>query len=311
MTMTSEQAGAAAETTTTTPLLSVRDLDVRYEGTVSLFRRKKPPVVRGVSFDLAAGETLGLVGESGSGKSTTGRAILRLLPVAGGSIEFDGKNITEFGRRTPLSYRRDVQAVFQDPSMSLNPRQPVSDAVTSALQRHGLGDRVERRRRAEEAFDHVGLLKQHLDRYPSELSGGQQQRVAIARALVLKPRLVVCDEAVSALDLSTQNQILTLLSELQVETGVSYLFIAHDLAMVRHMCDRIAVMKSGALVELADAEELFTHPRHPYTRRLLGATPSDHPEGRDRRRMIRAKYAHLRELDDELDAAVALPDELE
>jgi peptide/nickel transport system ATP-binding protein len=308
MTLTSEQASAHG-LTATAPLLSVRNLDVRYEGAVSLFRRSKPPVVRDVSFDIAAGETLGLVGESGSGKSTTGRAILRLLGVAGGSIEFDGKDITEFGRRTPLSYRRDVQAVFQDPSMSLNPRQPVSDAVTSALQRHGLGDRAERRRRAAEAFDHVGLLKQHLDRYPAELSGGQQQRVAIARALVLKPRLVVCDEAVSALDLSTQNQILTLLTDLQAETGVSYLFIAHDLAMVRHMCDRIAVMKAGQVVELAESEELFTHPRHPYTRRLLGATPSEHPEGRESRRAKRAKYAHLRELDDELDAAVSLPDE--
>jgi len=302
--MTSEKA-AAARTTGAAPLLRVRDLDVRYDGVPSLFRKRKPPVVRGVSFDIEHGETLGLVGESGSGKSTTGRAILRLLGVAGGSIEFDGKDITEFGRTTPLSYRRDVQAIFQDPSMSLNPRQPVSDAVTSALKRHGVGDAAERRRRAAEMFDHVGLTKSHLDRYPAELSGGQQQRVAIARALVLRPRLVVCDEAVSALDLSTQNQILSLLSELQAETGVSYLFIAHDLAMVRHMCDRIAVMKSGELVELAEAEELFRAPQHPYTRRLLGATPSDHPDGREARRAKRARFAHMRDLEDELDEKAA------
>jgi ABC-type glutathione transport system ATPase component/ABC-type dipeptide/oligopeptide/nickel transport system permease subunit len=271
------------------PLLSVRDLALSY-GTVGLLGAKPKPIVEGVSFDIAPGETLGLVGESGSGKSTTGRAILRLLPVADGVIEFEGTDITTFGHSTPLSYRRQVQAVFQDPSMSLNPQQPVSYALTAALARHGIGDRAEREHLAEQAFAQVGLQNDHLSRRPAELSGGQQQRVAIARALVLRPKLVVCDEAVSALDLLTQQQIIELLAQLQAETGISYLFIAHDLGLVRNISDRIAVMRSGRLVELADAEELFEYPAHPYTKRLLGATPADHPEGREERRQTRMAY---------------------
>lgn len=272
------------------PLLRVRDLSIAYSNP-GLFSRKATCVVEGVSFDIAPGQTLGLVGESGSGKSTTGRAVLRLLPVQSGLIEFDGTDITTFGRRTPLSYRRQVQAVFQDPSLSLNPKQPVSFALTSALARHGVHDRKERARRVREAFDQVGLQQAHQNRFPSELSGGQQQRVAIARALVLKPRLVVCDEAVSALDLSTQSQIINLLMDLQDETGVSYLFIAHDMGIVRHISDTIAVMRSGELVELAEAESLFDAPQHSYTRRLLGATPADHPEGRQQRRRVRQAFA--------------------
>ncbi|MCC2033233.1 ATP-binding cassette domain-containing protein [Microbacterium allomyrinae] len=272
------------------PLLELSDVAVSYE-TAGLFGRTRKNVVEGVSFDIHPGETFGLVGESGSGKSTIGRAILRLIAPSGGSIRFAGDEVTAFGRRTPLSYRREVQAVFQDPSMSLNPRQPVSMAVTAALARHGIGDRAERRRRTEEVFDHVGLTRLHLDRYPAELSGGQQQRVAIARALVLNPRLVVCDEALSALDLSTQNQIINLLVDLQAETGVSYLFIGHNLEIVRHISDRIAVMRLGRIVELSDAEELFERPRHPYTRKLLGATPATHPEGREARRAVRNAFA--------------------
>lgn len=271
------------------PLLEVTDLCISYDA-ASMFRRRRD-VVHDVSFDIRPGETFGLVGESGSGKSTTGRAILRLLDPTSGSIRFDGVEVTGFGRRTPLAYRRDVQAVFQDPSMSLNPREPVSRAVTNALRRHGLGDRAERTRRAEESFDQVGLTRAHLERYPTELSGGQQQRVAIARALALHPRLVVCDEALSALDLSTQNQIIELLIDLQRDTGMSYLFIGHNLEIVRHISDRIAVMRLGEIVEAAPAAQLFDHPRHPYTRKLLGATPASHPEGRDQRRAIRRKYA--------------------
>ncbi len=273
----------------TTPLLEVADVSISYDS-LSLFR-KPQNVVHGVSFDIRPGETFGLVGESGSGKSTVGRAILRLLQPTAGSIRFDGVEVTEMGRRTPLSYRRDVQAVFQDPAMSLNPRQPVSMAVTNSLKRHGLGNRNERERRAAEAFDHVGLTRAHLDRYPSELSGGQQQRVAIARALSLSPRLVVCDEALSALDLSTQNQIINLLVDLQIDTGMSYLFIGHNLEIVEHISDRIAVMRLGEIVELAPARQLFEHPQHPYTRKLLGATPATHPAGRDLRRHIRSQYA--------------------
>ncbi|MDT0143193.1 ATP-binding cassette domain-containing protein [Microbacterium sp. PRC9] len=272
------------------PLLEVTGLSISYEAR-SIFRKERRNVVEDVTFDILPGETLGLVGESGSGKSTVGRAILRLLAPSAGSIRFDGTEVTTLGHRTPLAYRRDVQAVFQDPSMSLNPRQPVSMAVTSALQRHGLGNAAERARIAAETFDHVGLTRAHLERYPSELSGGQQQRVAIARALVLKPRLVVCDEALSALDLSTQNQIINLLVDLQAETGMSYLFIGHNLEIVRHISDRIAVMRLGRLVEFADAARVFDDPQHPYTRKLLGATPAQHPAGRDERRAVRAAFA--------------------
>ncbi|UOQ61921.1 dipeptide ABC transporter ATP-binding protein [Leucobacter rhizosphaerae] len=271
-------------------LLRVQELALSY-GAKGVWGKAPAPIVEGVSFDIGSGETLGLVGESGSGKSTTGRAILRLLPIAGGSVAFEGVDITTFGARTPLSYRRDVQAVFQDPSMSLNPQQPVSNALTAALARHGIGESAEREHLAEQAFAQVGLTNDHLARRPAELSGGQQQRVAIARALVLKPKLVVCDEAVSALDLLTQQQIIELLADLQEETGVSYLFIAHDLGLVRKISDRIAVMRSGRLVEFADAEEVFQHPSHPYTRRLLGATPADHPSGREDRRRTRRAYS--------------------
>ncbi|MGP6169990.1 ATP-binding cassette domain-containing protein [Microbacterium sp. A204] len=278
-------------TPVTDPLLRVRDIAIEY-GTSSLFGRRPTRVVEDVSFDIGRGQTLGLVGESGSGKSTTGRAILRLLPIAEGTIEVDGVDISSYGARTPLGYRKQVQAVFQDPSMSLNPKRPAAFALTEALARHGISDRRERARVTQDAFDQVGLQRAHLERYPTELSGGQQQRVAIARALVLKPQLVVCDEAVSALDLSTQSQIINLLVDLQQETGVSYLFIAHDLGIVRHISDRIAVMRSGRIVEIADADDLFERPEHPYTKRLLGATPADHPRGREERRLTRVAYAH-------------------
>lgn len=269
-------------------LLSVRDLTVGYETKAGLFGgRRLVAAVEGVSFDLGQGETLGLVGESGSGKSTTGKAILRLARVMAGDIVFDGVDITTWGERTPLSYRADVQAVFQDPSSSLNPRHLNSHAIEAALRRHGVRSRKELQRRTLEAFDMVGLPSDHLNRFPNELSGGQQQRVAIARALVLRPRLVVCDEAVSALDMSTQGQIINLLEELQRETGVSYLFIAHDLGLVRHISDRVAVMERGRLVELAETEQLFEKPQHDYTKRLLAATPAAHPEGREERRAER------------------------
>lgn len=270
------------------PLLEVRELTVGYETSGGVFaRRRTVPAVEGVTFDIHAGETLAFVGESGSGKSTTGRAILRLLPIMGGSIRFDGQDLSEWGSRTPLAYRRQVQAVFQDPSASLNPRHLVSHAIEIPLRRHGITDRKEVRARMTRAFELVGLGSEHLNRFPNELSGGQQQRVAIARALVLEPRLVVCDEAVSALDMSTQGQIINLLADLQDETGVSYLFIAHDLGLVRHIADRVGVMSSGRLVELAETEQLFTAPQDPYTRRLLEATPAATPEGRDERRRQR------------------------
>nr|WP_184948147.1 oligopeptide/dipeptide ABC transporter ATP-binding protein [Planomonospora venezuelensis] len=254
------------------------------------WRRRPAVAVDAVSFDVRPGETLGLVGESGSGKSTIGRAILRLVDAASGTIHFDGLDVTALGHRTPLAYRREVQAVFQDPMSSLNPRHAVSQAVTTSLRRHGLGDRAKRAEVAAAAFERVGLSPAHLDRYSTELSGGQRQRVAIARALALEPRLVVCDEAVSALDVSTQSQIVNLLADLQESTGVSYLFITHDLRVVRHISHRIAVLHAGRLVELAPARLLFESPKHPYTRSLIAASPTTHPEGRERRRARRANY---------------------
>ncbi|MEV0612257.1 ABC transporter ATP-binding protein [Nonomuraea sp. NPDC050404] len=272
-------------------LLDVRDLTVGYEAGRALGRRRRKIVaVDGVSFGLRPGETLGLVGESGSGKSTIGRAILRLVDVTGGSIHFDGLKVTAPRRSTPLAYRRAVQAVFQDPMSSLNPRHVVAGAVTASLRRHGLGDRAERAQAAAAAFERVGLSPAHLNRYPGQLSGGQRQRVAIARALALEPRLVVCDEAVSALDVSTQSQIVNLLADLQGSMGVSYLFITHDLRIVRHLSHRIAVLLAGRLVELAGTGSLFESPKHPYTRALLAASPTTHPDGRERRRARRAGH---------------------
>jgi ABC-type oligopeptide transport system ATPase subunit len=283
--MTGEHAAAAGS------LLEVRSLSVGYEAPAGfLGRRKVVPAVEDVSFTIAPGETLGFVGESGSGKSTVGKAILRLVPPMAGQIVFDGRDVAEDGPRPPLAYRRDVQAVFQDPAASLNPRQLVSHAIETPLRRHGVTDRSEIRSRTLEAFEMVGLTRDHLQRFPNELSGGQQQRVAIARALVLRPRLVVCDEAVSALDLSTQGQIINLLGDLQEATGVSYLFIAHDLGLVRHIAHRVGVMSAGRLVELAETESIFESPVDPYTRRLLGATPASHPEGRDERRARRQAF---------------------
>jgi ABC-type oligopeptide transport system ATPase subunit len=273
---------------TAKPLLEVNGLVAGYEKSAGLLgRTQRIAVVKDITFDIRPGETLAMVGESGSGKSTTGRAVLRLIPATAGSIIFDGQDLSAWGSRTPLSYRRDVQAIFQDPGASLNPRHLVSHALEAPMRRHGITERQEMRSRMREAFEMVGLTAEHLGRFPAELSGGQQQRVAIARALVLKPRLVVCDEAVSALDLSTQGQIINLLADLQAQTGMSYLFIAHDLGLVRHIAHRVGVMNQGQLVELAETEELFTNPQNTFTQGLLDATPASTPVGRDERRARR------------------------
>ncbi|MGO1543424.1 MAG: ATP-binding cassette domain-containing protein [Gulosibacter sp.] len=270
------------------PLLRVRNLVAGYPKQANIFGGTKiVPAIHDLTFDIHRGETLAFVGESGSGKSTTGRAVLRLLPVASGSIEFEGQDIAQWGRRTPLDYRKQVQAVFQDPSASLNPRHLIAHSIELPLRRHGVSSAKERRRKIDWAIDMVGLQRDHLNRFPNELSGGQQQRVAIARALVLDPKLVVCDEAVSALDLSTQGQIINLLADLQDETGMSYLFIAHDLGLVRHIADRVGVMNQGHLVELGETESLFKNPQDEYTKRLLDATPASTPIGRDARRAAR------------------------
>lgn len=279
------------QTVTEQPLLQVRDLTVSFGGGRSLFGKSEPLIaVDSLSLHVNRGETVGLVGESGSGKSTTARAVLRLVEAAEGSIHFDSKDVTAFGKKTPLWYRKSVQAVFQDPASSLNPRHIVSQAVTGTLRRHGVASKAERTDLAREAFERVGLLPAHLDRLPSELSGGQQQRVAIARALALHSDLVICDEAVSALDLSTQAQILNLLGDLQDSSNLSYLFIGHDLGVVKDICDRIVVMYLGRVVEVADKAVLFSHPKHPYTRSLLAATPASHPDQRDKRRARRAAH---------------------
>lgn len=269
-------------------LLEVRDLTVTFGGN---WRKNPVTAIDGVSFDLMRGETLGIVGESGSGKSTTARAILRLVEVASGTVRFRAQDALYPIRKVPLSYRRSVQAVFQDPASSLNPRHTVGRAVEDSLRRHGVSKKNgERQSVLLRAFERVGLTAAHLDRLPSELSGGQQQRVAIARALALNSEVVICDEAVSALDLSTQAQVINLLDGLQAESDLSFLFIAHDLGVVRDICDRIVVMYLGRVVEVGTREQLFGHPRHPYTRALLAATPASHPDGRDGRR--RRRLAH-------------------
>ncbi|MEU5980044.1 oligopeptide/dipeptide ABC transporter ATP-binding protein [Streptomyces sp. NPDC047315] len=279
------------------PLLSVENLTVRYPlGRGLTGRPRMLTAVRDVSFTIAAGKTLGLVGESGSGKSSIGRAILRLAPISGGRVVFDGQDVARFGRRTPSSFHRDVQVVFQDPLSSLNPRQTVATTLGQAMARHRRMSSVERHRETEEWLDRVGLSAHHADRYPHELSGGQRQRVAIARALATRPRLIVCDEPVSALDVSTQSQVINLLKELQRDLRVSYLFIAHDLEVVRHMSDDIGVLYLGGLAESGPADRVHRTPAHPYTQTLLASTLLADParqKSRSARRRALAADAEL------------------
>ncbi len=257
-------------------LLAVRDLVVRFPGRSGFLQRGRPPVqaVRGVSFHLERGETLGLVGESGSGKSTTARAVLRLVEPTSGSVRFDGAEVGRMDRADLRRFRRRAQIVFQDPYGSLNPRVRVGSALEEVLRVHGIGDsRHGRRRRVAELLERVGLPAGHGERYPHEFSGGQRQRIGIARALAVEPDLLICDEPVSALDVSVQARILNLLTDLQAELGLTYLLIAHDLAVVEHMSDRVAVMYAGRIVETAGADALYRGPRHPYTRALIAAVP--------------------------------------
>lgn len=263
----------------TEPLLRVRDLRVQYRGGGMLaVGRSTVTAVDGVSFDVAAGETFGLVGESGSGKSTTGRAILRLAEISGGSIEFGGEDVTRMGRRALLGYRSEVQMVFQDPWSSLNPRRRIKDILADPMRRHGVVSSAKECRAAvADLMDQVGLASYFGERFARELSGGQRQRVGIARALAVRPRLIVCDEAVSALDVSTQAQVMNLLLDLQKQLGLSYLFIAHDLSVVHHMSHRVGVMDAGSLVEVGEADQIYRDPRHPRTRALLEAEPLPDP----------------------------------
>ncbi len=249
--------------------------------------------VDGVSFEIEEGKTLGLVGESGSGKSTTGYCILQLLKPTAGSIRFQGEELTELGREAIRKMRREMQIVFQDPYSSLDPRMTVGDIVSEPLEVHGVGSRRNRRARVRELLDVVGFNPDYENRYPHEFSGGQRQRVGVARALALNPSLIVCDEPVSALDVSIQAQILNLLKDLQRDFGLTYLFISHDLAVVRSMSDHIAVMKDGKIVETGPADDVYETPKHEYTRALLTAVPVPDPRKMRERRVERRKLHHV------------------
>jgi oligopeptide transport system ATP-binding protein len=243
-----------------------------------------------VSFHVNAGETLGLVGESGSGKTTTGYCVLQLLKPTSGTVLFQGQDLTKFKKGGLRHVRRELQVVFQDPYASLNPRMTVGDIVSEPLVVHDIGDRSSRRRSAEQLLEVVGFNPDFINRYPHEFSGGQRQRIGIARALALNPSLIVCDEPVSALDVSIQAQILNLLKDLQAEFGLAYLFIAHDLAVVRTMSDRIAVMNRGKIVEEGPAEEVYSNPQDPYSQALLAAVPIPDPRRMRERRAERRKH---------------------
>lgn len=264
-----------------TPLLRVTDLVKRFPITSGIiFQRTIGMVhaVEGVSFDIKEGETFGLVGESGCGKTTTGRCILQLYRPTSGSVLFEGRELTEVSGKDLQDVRRDMQIVFQDPYASLNPRMTVGTIVAEPLTIHRIGTRLERKERVKELLDLVGLNPQFTNRYPHEFSGGQRQRIGLARALALSPKLIICDEPVSALDVSIQAQILNLFEELQNELGLTYLFIAHNLSVVKHISDRVGVMYLGKMMEIAPSEELYANPVHPYTTGLLGAIPIPDPQ---------------------------------
>jgi peptide/nickel transport system ATP-binding protein len=274
------------------PLLEVRGL-VKHYASPRRWWRAPPAVVRavdGVSFALGRGETLALVGESGCGKTTTAKSVLRLVEPSAGSVRFDGEELIGLDARRMRERRRDLQIIFQDPYASLNPRLTAAEIVAEPLRNFpfdgATGTARTRRERAAWLFDKVGLRPEALDRYPHEFSGGQRQRLGIARALALRPKLIVCDEPVSALDVSVQAQVINLLTDLQAEFGIAYLFVAHDLAVVRHISRRVAVMYLGQIVEIADRDTLFSAPRHPYTEMLLAAAPQPDPRRRPRRVLL-------------------------
>jgi peptide/nickel transport system ATP-binding protein len=271
-------------------VLNVTNLDVTYPA--KGFRKEGFKALHSVSINIAQGETLGLVGESGSGKTTLGRAILGLAPVTAGSIEFLGDDITQVNRKKRRELSRDMQVVFQDPYTSLNPSMEIGQILAEPLQIQGM-EAAAAKKRIAELLDQVGLPSDSLQRLPREFSGGQRQRVAIARALALSPKLIVCDEPVSALDLTTQARILDLFLQIQKDTGVSYLFVSHDLDVVRHISHRVAVMYKGEIVEQGPAGKVTVKPEHPYTQRLLMASPVPDPDRQAKRRDERRKLIDL------------------
>src|SRR5262245_3191227 len=274
-------AGALPQSAAERPLVEVRGLTMHFpisEGIVLTRKIGDVKAVDGIDFSIGRGETLGLVGESGCGKTTTGRCILRLERPTAGEVLFDGQDVTRMERRDLLALRRRMQVIFQDPYSSLNPRMKVGDIIAEPIKVHGVEPDAGRRRdKVRDLLSVCGLDPKFADRYPHEMSGGQRQRVGIARALALDPEFIVCDEAVSALDVSIQAQVVNLLEDLRERFGLTYLFIAHDLSVVRHLCQRVAVMYLGRIVELADSDELFGNPLHPYTQALLAAVPVPDP----------------------------------
>jgi len=284
------QPGPASTTTAEETLLDVRNLVMHFPLTKGIILQRKVGAVHavdGVSFTIRRGETLGLVGESGCGKSTTGRAILQLYRPTSGQVLFEGQDLTRLGGEQLRRMRRKMQMIFQDPYASLNPRMTVGSIIAEPLEIHGLARGKEKQERVAELLRVVGLNPYFANRYPHEFSGGQRQRIGIARALAVNPSFIVCDEPISALDVSIQAQIINLLEELQDEFGLTYLFIAHDLSVVRHISDRVAVMYLGKIVELASRNELYENPLHPYTKALLSAVPIPDPTiERKRERII-------------------------
>jgi len=270
---------------TEAPLLTVENLRTHFPVRTGILQRVTGHLkaVDDVSFEIREGETLGLVGESGCGKTTVGRTILRLIPATGGRVVYKGRNIFELSAAEMRRLRREIQIIFQDPVGALNPRMRVGRIVGEPLQVHGIASGDELRTRVEDLLERCGLWRKAADRYPHEFSGGQRQRIGVARALALEPRLIICDEPTSALDVSIQSQILNLLQDLQDDFGLSYLFISHDMAVIHHVCDRIAVMLDGKLVEIGDRDQIIKDPQHDYTKALLSAVPEPDPRVRKQR----------------------------
>ena len=269
-------------------LLEIKNLQKYFTIKHSMFedKRKVLKAVDGISFSIKKGETFGLVGESGCGKSTTGRSIVRLYEPTGGEIIYDGKNIANISDKEMLKYRKRIQMIFQDPYASLNTRMTVSDIIGEGLDIHTKITGAARQERIYELLKTVGLKKEHSNRYPHEFSGGQRQRIGIARALAIEPELIICDEPISALDVSIQAQVVNMLEDLQTELGLTYLFIAHDLSMVKHISDRIGVMYLGNMMEIAESNELYKNPWHPYTKALLSSIPIPDPRANKEGRII-------------------------